>query len=98
MNARAEKHILSVPPKYRKLYRKVQDGKGSPRLCIKLMCLECIGYSANDVRDCQSTICPLHSKRPFKPAGKAVRGREVVEATSSRVGKGRKAEKAVASA
>ena len=60
------KRLQKVPSKHRKLYLKVMNGEASPRQCITVMCMECVGWQRNDVAHCTSLACPLYRLRPFK--------------------------------
>ena len=40
--------------------------KGSYRAAVRLQCLECVGGSRLDVRDCTDCDCPLYLIRPYK--------------------------------
>lgn len=42
------------------------SGSASPRAAIKAMCLSCVGYERNAVRDCSGFSCPLWAYRPFQ--------------------------------
>ena len=65
-NAVVARRQQLVPRKHRKLYLKVMNGQASPRQCIKVHCLECVGWQRNDVAHCTSLACPLYQHRPFK--------------------------------
>lgn len=47
------------------LYRAF-SGSGSPRQAIKAMCLVCVGYDRQEVKNCSSYACPLWAYRPFQ--------------------------------
>lgn len=66
MNATAERRLKNVPSRHQGLYRRVVCGEkvGSPKACIKLMCLECMGYETKYVSGCTSEACPLWRLRP----------------------------------
>lgn len=55
-----------VPKSYHKLYEKVVSGKGNKTECIKVMCLECLGYAKKDITNCLSVSCPLYAHRPYQ--------------------------------
>lgn len=59
---------LAAPGKA-KLFRRVYDGKASPRQCIKAFCIECVGYEEIEVRDCTAPACPLWNLRPYRTRG-----------------------------
>ena len=46
----------------------VEIGKYTRGKAIKLMCTECMGHKASDVKDCQSPNCPLF---PFRGPSRA---------------------------
>ena len=48
------------------LFRKVYQGKASPRQCIKAFCLECNGWEMFAIRDCSATACPIWGLRPYQ--------------------------------
>jgi hypothetical protein len=66
LKALQDQWVAEAPVKYQKLYRRVLDGKGSPRECIKLKCLDCVGYCRKEVEHCTSVYCALYQLRPFK--------------------------------
>lgn len=57
-----QKRLAECPPKYRKLYRRAWGGK-SRQAAIRTHCLECVGYSANEVALCTASACPLFEYR-----------------------------------
>ncbi|OAI40195.1 hypothetical protein AYO40_05050 [Planctomycetaceae bacterium SCGC AG-212-D15] len=40
--------------------------RGSLPAAVKLMCLDCVGWVKQEVRDCASHSCPLYPHRPFQ--------------------------------
>lgn len=40
--------------------------RGSCRAAVKLQCLECVGGTRQDVRDCSDRGCPLYVVRPYR--------------------------------
>jgi hypothetical protein len=60
------RRLQEMPSKHRSLYLKVINGEASPRQCIKVMCLECVGWQRNDVAHCTAPECPVYQHRPFK--------------------------------
>ena len=49
-----------VPSKYRQLYdRRAKSRKAA----IRSFCLECVGYSETEVRECTDENCPLYDWR-----------------------------------
>ncbi len=57
-----EKRLQGVPPKHRPAYRRAWDGN-SRKSAIRAFCLECVGWSENEVRLCRSVECPLYKYR-----------------------------------
>lgn len=53
------------------LFRRVYDGKASPRLVIKAMCLECCWMDETAIRECEATACPLWNLRPYQIKSRA---------------------------
>jgi hypothetical protein len=43
--------------------------QGSLPAAVRLTCLDCSGWSRQEVRDCAIVACPLYPHRPFKPKG-----------------------------
>jgi hypothetical protein len=67
-----KRYIETLPIRYQNLAKRIYDAKRPSRsACIKLKCVDCMGYEdvARRVRDCQTVICPLHAVRPYQ--GKA---------------------------
>ena len=57
-----EKHLADAPAKYRSLYRRAWAGK-SRKAAIRVFCLECVGWSEDEVRRCTAPACPLYEFR-----------------------------------
>jgi len=57
--------IRGCAPSKLGVFRRAYRG-GSLRAAINAKCLECIGYSAKEVRGCTSPGCPLWSARPYR--------------------------------
>lgn len=51
------------------LFRRVYDGKASPRQRIKAFCLECCWMDEAAIRACTAPACPLWNLRPFRGVG-----------------------------
>jgi hypothetical protein len=62
------KQVLEHYPSRAGLFRKVYEGKASPRECIKAFCLECNGWEEAAIRDCPATACPIWRMRPYQSA------------------------------
>jgi len=56
------RRLHEAPPKFRALYRKAWAGE-SRKAAIRAMCLECVGYSPEEVRRCTAPACPLYEFR-----------------------------------
>jgi len=54
--------LSNVPPKYRDLYRRAYEGK-SRKAAIRAHCLECVYWSADEVRRCTAPACALFEFR-----------------------------------
>ena len=63
--------IAEDAPSKLNLFRRVYNGKASPRQAIKAQCLHCCWMDEEGIRDCTATQCPLWNMRPYqKPAKK----------------------------
>lgn len=56
------RRLADVPAKYRDLYRRAYAGK-SRKAAIRAHCLECVYWSADEVRRCTAPACPLFEFR-----------------------------------
>lgn len=52
-----------VPLSMRNNYLKAAAGTASPRGAIKAMCLECVGWTREEVELCTAKACPLFCYR-----------------------------------
>ena len=50
------------------LFRRVYEGRASPRLAIKVQCLQCCWLDETAIRECTATECPLWDFRPYQAA------------------------------
>jgi hypothetical protein len=68
MNPIIERRLAEVPRRYRKQYLMVvaSSQRASRTLCIKLMCLQCVGFERKEIAHCSSMACPLYRRRPFQ--------------------------------
>jgi len=66
MHKEAIKRIAEAPESTQGILTRTYAGKSSPRAAIKAFCMQCVGYSRDDVRNCSAFGCPLHKYRPFK--------------------------------
>lgn len=48
--------------------------RSSPRMCIRLMCLECVGEDIEAIKGCVANTCPLWWHRPFVDRPKMRKG------------------------
>lgn len=65
-HAAVKEHLRYVPPKHLALYGRAISGTGSRTNAIKAACLDCMGWSPMDVRECSAYDCPLHQMRPYQ--------------------------------
>jgi len=56
------KRLSDVPRKYGNLYRKAWE-RSSRKAAIRAFCLECVCWSATEVRLCTAPACPLFEFR-----------------------------------
>lgn len=57
-----ERRLHDAPRKYQAMYRRAWTGK-SRKAAIRAHCLECVGYSEEEVRLCTAPACPLFEYR-----------------------------------
>ena len=62
VDAQRARRLANVPAKYRDLYRRAYAGK-SRKAAIRAHCLECVYWSADEVRRCTDPACPLYEFR-----------------------------------
>jgi len=65
-SARIAENLANIPVASRLTYKKATNGTASPRMAIKAMCMECIGWMRVEVRDCTAVCCPLYLYRPYQ--------------------------------
>lgn len=65
---RVSKAVETAPESAKNTLREAFSGAASPRKAIKAMCLTCVGFQRDAVRDCTGYSCPLWKYRPFQPA------------------------------
>jgi hypothetical protein len=63
IRARVEAQFAHVPNQYKGLYLK-SILRPSPRLCIKVRCLDCSAWSLSEAQNCGAVACPLWCLRP----------------------------------
>ena len=66
---RVARVIADAPTSSQKSLREAFSGSASPRAAIKAMCLTCVGYERDSVRNCTGWSCPLWKYRPYQEAG-----------------------------
>ena len=65
MNQKIEAALADATDIYRELLEKVLTRQASPAKAVKAKCLECVGYSRQEIVDCSAEGCPLFRYRPF---------------------------------
>jgi hypothetical protein len=65
---RVERTISEAPESAKNALREAFSGSASPRKAIKAMCLSCVGFERDAIRDCTGYSCPLWKYRPFQVA------------------------------
>ena len=60
------RRIAEAPQSCQKSLRKAFFGSASPRQAIKAMCLACVGYERESIKNCTGWSCPLWRYRPFQ--------------------------------
>lgn len=60
-----KKSLETTPETLRNQYIKTLAGKTSPRISIKIKCLECVGWEREEVARCTSYNCPLYKLKPY---------------------------------
>jgi len=63
---RVSKVVAEAPGSVKNTLTKAFSGSASPRAAIKAMCLTCVGYDRETVRNCTGYSCPLWKYRPFQ--------------------------------
>lgn len=63
---RVAKVISEAPESAQKTLTEAFSGAASPRKAIKAMCLTCVGYDRDAIRNCTGYSCPLWEYRPFQ--------------------------------
>lgn len=58
--------VSEAPESAKKTLTGAFSGVSSPRQAIKAMCLTCVGYDRDSVRNCTGYGCPLWKYRPFQ--------------------------------
>lgn len=60
------KIVAEAPESARGILRRAFDGDGGRQNAIRAMCLACVGFRREDVRDCTGYSCPLWAWRPYR--------------------------------
>lgn len=63
---RVAKVLFEAPESAKNTLARAFLGDSSPRQAIKAMCLSCVGYDRNSIKNCTGYACPLWSYRPFQ--------------------------------
>ena len=58
--------VQAAAPGKKRLFLRVYSRLATKREAIKAKCLDCSNLSADEVRRCPATGCPLHAYRPFQ--------------------------------
>jgi hypothetical protein len=66
---RADRVVQSAPQSVQKTLREAFSGAASPRKAIKAMCLTCLGFDRQEIKNCSAHACPLWTYRPFQDEG-----------------------------
>lgn len=65
-DTRVAKVISEAPESAKGSLTRAFSGSASPRAAIKAMCLTCVGYDRDSIRNCTGYSCPLWKYRPFQ--------------------------------
>jgi hypothetical protein len=63
---RVARVISEAPESAKGSLTRAFSGEASPRTAIKAMCLTCVGYDRNSIKNCTGYACPLWQYRPFQ--------------------------------
>lgn len=58
--------VSEAPESAKNTLAEAFSGSASPRRAIKAMCLTCVGFQRDAIRDCTGYSCPLWMYRPFQ--------------------------------
>lgn len=58
------RRVAECPERMRRGYMRSVLGEAGPRMAIRAFCLECCGWSRDEVRACSGLACPLWHYRP----------------------------------
>ncbi len=62
---RVDKVVSEAPESVKNTLARAFSGAASPRAAIKAMCLTCMGYDREGIKNCTGYSCPLWKYRPF---------------------------------
>lgn len=63
---RIEKMLSEAPESAKNCVKNAFKGTGGRANAIKAMCLICVGYDRETVKNCTGYSCPLWAYRPFQ--------------------------------
>ena len=66
MNDRQHREIEQAPESCKTMLRRAFFADLSPRQAIKVFCLQCVGFSRSDIKNCSARACALHAYRPYQ--------------------------------
>lgn len=66
---RVAQQVKQAGQLYRTVMLKAYQGTASPRSAIKAQCLNCVGYTREDITHCTGYSCPLWAYRPYQIEG-----------------------------
>jgi hypothetical protein len=58
--------VDEAPESCRNTLARAFSGSASPRSAIKAFCLQCVGFSRSDIKNCTARACALYAYRPFQ--------------------------------
>jgi hypothetical protein len=70
------KRRAEIPSAYRGIYDRAMSGQ-SRQAAMHSFCLECMGWSREEVRRCTAVACPLYPYRPFKSPQDGSEGEDI---------------------
>lgn len=63
---RVARMLSEAPESAKNTLARAFSGSASPRAAIKAMCLACVGYDRDSIKNCTGYSCPLWKYRPFQ--------------------------------
>lgn len=64
---RIEEYVrTSVPDKHKIATLRALTGQTMKAASVKMKCMQCAGYSRDEVTNCTVTTCALHMHRPYQ--------------------------------